>query len=74
MNDEQRNQIRILRYQGLGYMKIGETLGLSRDIIRGYCKRHGLNGRATDLVKNQEEDEKFKRKIVSSGSTSMSSS
>ncbi|WP_110114244.1 hypothetical protein [Bacillus sp. CGMCC 1.16541] len=50
MNDEQRNQIRILRYQGVGYMKIGKTLGLSRDIIRNYCKRHGLDGRATELV------------------------
>lgn len=39
MNDEQRKQIKILRYQGIGYKKIAESMGFSRDVIRGYCKR-----------------------------------
>ncbi|WP_075979942.1 RNA polymerase subunit sigma-24 [Bacillus massilinigeriensis] len=64
MNDEQRSQIRIMRYEGIGYKRIGDALGLSRDIIRGYCKRHGLDGRATELVVNKDEDEKFKQKIT----------
>lgn len=49
MNREVR--LGFLRYQGIGYKKIGVLLDLSRDIKRGYCKRDGLNGLATDLVK-----------------------
>ncbi|MFP7442928.1 RNA polymerase subunit sigma-70 [Bacillus infantis] len=64
MNDEQRKQIKILRYQGLGYKKIAESMGLSRDVVRGYCKRHGLNGLATELVLNQDEDDKFIKEIT----------
>lgn len=59
MNDEQRKLIRIMSHQGIGYKKIAASLGMSRDAIRGYCKRHGLDGRATDLVLNQDEDAKF---------------
>ena len=54
MNDEQRKPIKILRYQGIGYKKIVVLMGLSHDVVRGYCKRHGLDGLATDLVLNQE--------------------
>lgn len=64
MNDEQRKLIKIMRYQGIGYKKIAASMGMSRDAIRGYCKRHGLDGRAMDLVLNQHEDDKFLREIT----------
>jgi len=51
MNDEQRHQIKTLRYQGFGYKQIANTTGLSRDSVRGYCIRNGLHGFATGLVK-----------------------
>ena len=38
MNDEQRQRIKILRFQGLGYKQIAKETGLSRDSVRGYCK------------------------------------
>ena len=38
MNDEQRTRIKILRYQGVGYKKIVVSMGLSRDVVRGYVK------------------------------------
>ncbi|ACV63044.1 RNA polymerase, sigma-24 subunit, ECF subfamily [Desulfofarcimen acetoxidans DSM 771] len=50
MTDEQRQKIKSLRYQGFGYKEIAKAIGLSRDTIRGYCKRNGLHGFATELV------------------------
>ena len=55
MNDQQRLKIKVLRYQGVGYKKIGLDVGLSRDIVRGYCKRNGLEGYGTELVKEYEK-------------------
>ncbi len=50
MTNGQRQKIKILRYQGLGYAKIAKATGLSRDSVRNYCVREGLNGYATELV------------------------
>jgi endogenous inhibitor of DNA gyrase (YacG/DUF329 family) len=50
MTDEQRQKIKILRYQGFGYKKIANEVGLSRDSVRGYCRRNGLDGCGTELV------------------------
>lgn len=36
---EDKIKIRELREQGIGYMKIGRLTGLSRDQVRGFCKR-----------------------------------
>lgn len=49
MTNEQRQKIREMRYQGLGYEKIANATGLSRDSVRGYCLRNGLGGFAADL-------------------------
>jgi DNA invertase Pin-like site-specific DNA recombinase len=50
MTNEQRQQIKMLRYQGVGYTKIAKAIGLSRDSVRNYCTREGLNGYASELV------------------------
>lgn len=55
MTDEQRQQIKMLRFQGYGYKQIASTLGLSRDSVRGYCIRNGLNGFATKLAKEYKK-------------------
>lgn len=44
MTDYQAKQIRALRQHGAGYKAIANATGLSRDIVRNYCKSHGLNG------------------------------
>lgn len=51
MTEEQRQQIKTLRYQGFGYKQIANTIGLSRDSIRGYCIRNGLHGFAAGVMK-----------------------
>jgi endogenous inhibitor of DNA gyrase (YacG/DUF329 family) len=50
MTNEQRKKIKMLRYQGLGYKKIADEVGLSRDSVRGYCLRSGLGGCGIELV------------------------
>ncbi|MEG2198106.1 MAG: RNA polymerase subunit sigma-70 [Cellulosilyticaceae bacterium] len=44
MTKLQKQKIYELRLQGLGYKAIATVLGLSRDSVRSYCKRHHLSG------------------------------
>ncbi|WP_346929599.1 hypothetical protein [Clostridium sp.] len=39
MNNEQKEKIKQMRKQGIGYKQIANEIGLSRDSVRGYCKR-----------------------------------
>ena len=45
MTSVQEKQIGILRMKGIGYKAIASGLGVSRDVIRNYCKIHGLEGK-----------------------------
>ena len=55
MTDFQAKQIRELRMRGVGYRAIASVVGLSRDIVRNYCKGHGLDGYASALTLNMKE-------------------
>lgn len=44
MNKTQKEQIHRLRHDGLGYLKIAQTLGLSENTVKSYCKRNNLGG------------------------------
>lgn len=46
MTSEETQKIKVLRYRGGGYGKIARAIALSRDSIRSYCTRAGLNGYA----------------------------
>ena len=48
MNVEQKSKIASLREEGYGYSKIAQTLGLSKNTIKSYCKRHNLPGSDAD--------------------------
>lgn len=52
MTDYQKNKITQFRRQGMGYKAIANILGLSRDIVRGFCKRCGLDGTTAVIQKN----------------------
>lgn len=54
MTEYQRNKIPELRKNGMGYKAIANVLGLSRDIVRGFCKKYGLEGDAILVQKNIE--------------------
>ena len=51
MTELQAEQIRKMRTQGVGYRAIASVVGLSRDIVRNYCRAHGMDGYASALTK-----------------------
>lgn len=56
MNATLKEQIRILRLQGNGYLKISQSLGLSINTVKSYCRRNNLRGiDVASLQKNTEE-------------------
>lgn len=55
MTEVQETRIRELRLKGLGYRRIATEAGLSRDIVRNYCRSQGMAGYATALGKNVSE-------------------
>jgi len=54
MHDEQRQKIKSMRLQGIGYRRIADTIGLTRDSVRGYCRRNGLGGYGKELIKEHK--------------------
>lgn len=54
MTEEQRELIVKMRHVGYGYRRIADTVELSRDIVRNYCKKIGLDGRADDILKSSK--------------------
>ena len=50
MTNQQKEQIRTLRLQGVSYAKIGKTLGISDNTVRSFCRRNGLGKNAKNAV------------------------
>ncbi len=42
MTTQQKEQITILRSQGNSYTRIANTLGLSENTVKSYCRRNGI--------------------------------
>jgi endogenous inhibitor of DNA gyrase (YacG/DUF329 family) len=62
MTSEEKEKIRELRLKGMGYKGIAALLGLSRDNVRGFCKRNSLDGDSCVVSLNVEE--KIKRNVL----------
>ncbi len=50
MTDLQKEQIKAMRSQGIGYVKIGLALGISNNTVRSFCRRNGMDGNAEKTV------------------------
>lgn len=48
MTDLQKEHISALRLQGYGYTTIANAVGISKDSVKAYCRRHGLAGKVAD--------------------------
>ena len=44
MTDAEKEMIRFLRMEGLGYGAVAERLGLSENTVKSYCRRNHLTG------------------------------
>ena len=50
MTNQQKEQIRTMRLQGAGYIKIGKALGISDNTVRSFCRRNGLGENAKNAL------------------------
>lgn len=55
MTTDEKEKIKELRLKGMGYKAIASLIGLSRDSVRGVCKRNGLDGNYSLVGLNVEE-------------------
>lgn len=62
MTVDEKEKIKELRLEGMGYKAIATLLGLSRDSVRGFCKRNGIEGDSCVVALNVEE--KIKRNVL----------
>ena len=44
VTDAEKEKIRFLRMEGLGYGAVAERLGLSENTVKSYCRRNHLTG------------------------------
>ena len=44
MTNEQKELLVEMRTNGLGYVKIADSLNISTNTVKSYCQRHGLGG------------------------------
>lgn len=54
MTEGQKREIIKLRTEGLGYKKISETLNISRDKVKYFCKCSGFNGYGKEIKEKYE--------------------
>lgn len=69
MTEVQETRIRELRMRGVGYRGIATEVGLSRDIVRNYCKSRGMDGYAEALKMNVSEQISAGKVCVCCGKT-----
>ena len=55
MDKDQKREIVRLRLCGQGYRRIAKEVGLTRDIVRNFCKSRGLDGYGWNGVEIIEE-------------------
>ena len=56
MTKEQAERIRELRMQGKGYKAVASAVGLSRDIVRNYCRANGMEGYGEAAKLNMQKE------------------
>lgn len=59
MTESQKTQIRKMRNEGYGYIRIANALGLSENTVKSYCRRNSLAGQV--IVKETETKDKCRQ-------------
>lgn len=66
MNLKDKEKIKELRVDGLGYKKIASELNISVNTVKSYCQRNGLSGESNNRCRNcgvvVEQNPKRKKK------------
>jgi endogenous inhibitor of DNA gyrase (YacG/DUF329 family) len=59
MMNEQKLHIKKLRDEGFGYIRVAQTLGISVNTVKSFCRRNNLTGKATvKIPKTQVQADK----------------
>ena len=58
MTENEKDAIRKLRKQGLGYGKIAQRMGMNKETVKSFCRRNGLdkNGSAMASVSDTKSE------------------
>jgi endogenous inhibitor of DNA gyrase (YacG/DUF329 family) len=59
MTNNEKEMIRELRMQGLGYGKVAERTGIKLETVKSYCRRHGLRGEGKRLAEIHDENYEY---------------
>lgn len=59
MTNKEKEIIRELGMQGLGYGKVAERSGIKLETVKSYCRRHGLRGNTKILNKITESKDDY---------------
>ena len=72
MTADEKNKIARLRKNGMGYLKISQTLGLNENTVKTFCRRNGLTGEVKPCqTKSSPESYRKPARIVESCSSSI---
>lgn len=64
MNEREKYQIKALRNQGLGYIKIAQRVGLSVNTVKSFCKRNSLEKVKPKLEINETKCEECGKTVI----------
>lgn len=54
LSSVQKRKVEQLRQEGMGYKRIVAELNISRDVVRNYCRSHGLGGYGKNYAPDSE--------------------
>ena len=59
MTTVQKNEVIRMRKSGLGYTKIAEELGISKNTVKSFCRRNRLAGEAAAVASADTQEVKY---------------
>lgn len=59
MTSVQKESIKLMRSQGLSYRAVSERTGIGYEAVKSFCRRNGLTGFGSDILKGFNGGEKY---------------
>ena len=56
MTYQEKEKIRNLRGEGISYSQIADTLGISQNTVKSFCRRNNLGGVGGNIISQADED------------------
>lgn len=59
MTSTQKEAIKLMRAEGLSYGIVSERTGIGYEAVKSFCRRNGLTGFGSEILKGNNRDEKY---------------